>query len=31
MLLCTDPARPLTGRRARPARLLAAGFGFSYP
>lgn len=31
VLLRTDPALALTGRRARPARLLDAGFDFSYP
>lgn len=31
VLLRTDPALALTGRRARPARLLDAGFEFSYP
>lgn len=31
MVLRTDPALALTGRRAVPARLLAAGFGFRHP
>lgn len=31
MLLRTDPALALTGRRAVPARLLAGGFRFAYP
>ena len=31
VLLRTDPALALTGRRARPARLLDAGFDFRYP
>lgn len=31
MVLRTDPALALTGRRAEPARLLAAGFGFHHP
>lgn len=31
MVLRTDPALALTGRRALPARLLAAGFGFRHP
>jgi uncharacterized protein (TIGR01777 family) len=31
LLLRTDPALALTGRRAVPARLLDAGFGFSHP
>lgn len=31
MVLRTDPALALTGRRAVPARLLAAGFGFHHP
>ncbi|HEU5269466.1 MAG TPA: TIGR01777 family oxidoreductase [Jatrophihabitans sp.] len=31
VLLRSDPALALTGRRARPARLLEAGFGFRYP
>lgn len=31
VLLRSDPALALTGRRARPARLLDAGFDFRYP
>ncbi|HEX5188866.1 MAG TPA: TIGR01777 family oxidoreductase [Streptosporangiaceae bacterium] len=31
MLLRTDPALALTGRRCVPARLTALGFGFKYP
>jgi len=31
LLLRSDPALALTGRRARPGRLLDAGFHFSYP
>jgi len=31
LVLRSDPALALTGRRARPARLLDAGFDFSYP
>lgn len=31
MLLRTDPALALTGRRAVPARLLAGGFSFAHP
>jgi NAD dependent epimerase/dehydratase family enzyme len=31
MVLRTDPALALTGRRAVPARLLEAGFGFRHP
>jgi uncharacterized protein (TIGR01777 family) len=31
LLLRTDPALALTGRRAVPARLLAQGFGFAHP
>jgi uncharacterized protein (TIGR01777 family) len=31
VLLRSDPALALTGRRARPARLLDAGFHFDYP
>lgn len=31
VVLRTDPALALTGRRAVPARLLAAGFGFRHP
>jgi NAD dependent epimerase/dehydratase family enzyme len=31
MVLRTDPALALTGRRAVPARLLDAGFGFRHP
>ena len=31
VLLRTDPARALTGRRAVPARLLASGFRFAHP
>jgi uncharacterized protein (TIGR01777 family) len=31
LVLGSDPALALTGRRARPARLLDAGFGFRYP
>ena len=31
VLLRTDPALALTGRRAVPARLLACGFQFTHP
>ncbi len=31
VLLRTDPALALTGRRATPTRLLDAGFTFRYP
>jgi NAD dependent epimerase/dehydratase family enzyme len=31
LVLRSDPALALTGRRARPARLLDAGFDFRYP
>jgi NAD dependent epimerase/dehydratase family enzyme len=31
VLLRTDPALALTGRRAIPARLLDAGFDFRHP
>jgi NAD dependent epimerase/dehydratase family enzyme len=31
LLLRTDPALALTGRRAAPARLLAQGFRFTHP
>ncbi len=31
LFLRTDPALALTGRRALPARLLDAGFGFDHP